>query len=209
MDMSMIGWTRSYEEANRAALAATGDRADRFIDPLIRKEIRKARRKSRRMPSAYRVGCDGIRTRSFKKLSGASRYYHTLKEEGRKPWITNMVLGVSVLSSNIERSGASVKRANRDMFSPAKLLPAIQARVQRVTEAEVLQGPVIEGEIRSSTDLVPYSGQSSYRKKRLEFLKELPVVRDFLNMPADVSQTIMGLGGFTVAVLWAWVKMTS
>lgn len=92
---AILGMPPTKSKREKKALTF-GLQSDFFIDPVDRNNIRKERRKTRSMKSPYHVWADGLKTRRFKKLSSAAKYYRELKMNGIEPWISNVSLGVAV-----------------------------------------------------------------------------------------------------------------
>ncbi len=221
-----MGWTEDYAKAwgeiyrstAKTAVASFGDRGDRYIDPSKRRKMRNARRKARSIPTTYQVGFntgDNVTLRNFKTRKGAVKCYITLKREGYGPHITSKSLGwVTVFTAprgtNLapaERHDSTpLVRANADMFSKPHMLPAIvrssSTAVTKVTKAEVLRGKVIEGtlSLRDSSSRL-WAGQSSYVKKRIEDLKGLPILRDFVSLPKPEQVTLQCCLGVPALIL--------
>jgi len=235
-----LGWTRAYEEAvkvsqfapltyeelARVAKSSFGDAGDRYICPLERRAIRKARRKARSMKSIYIVHGRFGKPRRFKHRTSAIKHYLALKASYGIAHITNLDVGISV-SAPEQKPNESVidlrslpvnvpvllsKVLNRDLFTKPTLLPAVQrqASLQPVTMAEVEQGPVIEHvpENLAGCEGGLWAGQVSYISKRFELLKdrfnEMEVVRTFRTLPpVDPMQrgTIMAIAGLYASLL--------
>lgn len=202
------GWVASYNREKATARAAFGDRGDYFIDPIKRRKIRAERRKARKLPSMYMVGeaNKDARTRYFKTRKGATKYYLVLKASGRGPWIANRQCWSTVFVTAAEKPiynanlPVLIVKPNSEMTTRAKLLP-------KVSLSEIIKGPVIENVARTdrsrSTEgrSVSWPKGILFKAKRLEFLKDLPVVRGFLNEPTYVQHTLMAFGALAVLLM--------
>lgn len=229
-----LGWTRAYEEAIKAsqfapltydelaciARASFGDAGDRYICPLERRAIRKARRKARSTKSIYIVHGRFGKPRRFKHRKSAIKHYLALKATYGLAHITNLDVGISV-SAPEQKPNESVldlrslpvnvpvlvsRVLNGDLFTKPSRLPAVSRRTElpTVTREEVELGPVIEhiAENQASSRGGLWGGQVSYVSKRFETLKDkfngLEVVRTFRTLPpADAVQkhTLMAIAG--------------
>lgn len=179
--------TPTYDEMKRIAKACLGDRGDRFICPLTRKEMRKARRKSRSIKAHLLVSADGVKPRKYKTFKGAKKYYLALKKDGYKPYITDLMFGVSVTSPVV---GPSIPLENSRALA---VVPVVHSRPEKVRMEDVSMGPVIEH--------IDEEPKSIFESPRLAFLKDLPVVRDFKHMPPDVQNMLMGIALFATIML--------
>lgn len=220
-----LGWTRAYENAVKAsqfapltyeelacvAKASFGDAGDRYICPLERREIRKARRKARSVKGSYLVHGRFGRPRRFKHRKSAIKHYLALKASYGEAYITNITLGISVKSPEKIHPGKLLDLRSLPVNVPVVITKVLNSdlftrpdRLPRVTRREVEMGPVIDHieDVSKVESGSLWAGQVSYVSKRFETLKDkikdLDVVRAFRTLPPfDPVQkhTLMAIAG--------------